>query len=282
MHYIIDFVKIRKLLSAYKTKLLGRKQQLETVKLCGMTLTVAAGTIPKKTDKDDAWWYILCQRYDVIFDIGSNVGYSSILAAINMPGKKILLADPNPLALDVARHNLERNGMGAGKEYINAFAGALKGESVKFYTLGTGSAGSMFGSHAESARKVNAYYMVATTTLDDMVADTGLWPTLVKIDVEAAESFVLQGAVKLAARQEAVFMVEMHGPAEMPMEQNAGLVLDWCKANSYQAWYMKEQALLQSATQIAHRGRCHLLLLPKGMDYPEYLKRIKEGDGLPI
>lgn len=268
---------IRKLISAYKTKLLGQKKSIEQVSLGGKVLTVAAGTINKKADKDDAWWYALSQRYDLIYDIGANVGYSTILACLKDTDKTVLLADPNPMAVDVARQNLERNGMELNKHYINAFAGEQKGEQVKFYTLGTGSAGSMFGSHADSAKAVNAWYMVDTTTLDDMVAETGIVPQLVKIDVEAAESYVLNGAKALARLQQAVFMVEMHAPPEMPMLKNAGLVLDWCKANSYQAYYMKEHTLLTSPEQIAHRGRCHLLLLPSGMPYPEYLKAIEEG-----
>ncbi len=271
-------MKIRKLISAYKTKLFGQRPGFERVTLLGRELTATVGAINKKADKDDAWWYALSARYDIIFDIGANVGYSSILACLKNSSKSILLADPNPLALEQAKHNLERNGMGENKRYINAFAGERKGEKVKFYTLGTGSAGSMFGSHADSAKAVNAWYMVDTTTLDDIVTETGIVPQLVKIDVEAAESYVLNGATALAKQQAAVFMVEMHAPPEMPMLKNAGLVLDWCNVHNYRAYYMKEHNLLENPGQIAHRGRCHLLLLPAGTPYPEYLKEIKEGD----
>lgn len=276
--YIIDIVKIRKLISAYKTKLLGQKHRSKTAILGHRELTVSDGTINNNADKDDAWWYALANRYDIIFDIGANVGYSTILACLNNSTKTILLADPNPLALAQAKENLERNGMGMNKHYINAFVGEWKGEQVKFYTLGTGSAGSMFGSHADSAKAVNAWYMVDTTTLDDMVRETGIVPQLVKIDVEAAESYVLKGAIELSRQQQTIFMVEMHAPPEMPMLKNAGLVLDWCAANQYLAYYMKEHKQLADAAHIAHRGRCHLLLLPVGVPYPEYLKGIQEGD----
>lgn len=271
-------MKIRKLISAYKTRIFGQKAEYEQVGLLGHSLTVSAGTINKKADKDDAWWYALAQRYHIIYDIGANVGYSTILATIHQPGKYVLLADPNPLALQQAKENLDRNGLGGNKHYINAFVGEKKGEQVKFYTLGTGSAGSMFGSHADSAKAVNAHYMVNTTTPDDIVAETGQIPGLVKIDVEAAESYVLKGATQLAAKQQTLFMVEMHAPPEMPMLRNAGLVLDWCKDNNYRAYYMKEHTPLEKAEQVAHRGRCHFLLLPRHIEYPEYLKGIGEGD----
>jgi len=263
-------------------KLLGSRTKFEEVGLGGRVLTVSVGCINKKTDKDDAWWYALACKYDNIYDIGANVGYSSLMATLQIPDKRILLADPNPLALKLAKENLERNNLSVNKTYVNAFAGAQKGEQVKFYTLGAGSAGSMFGSHADSAKAVNAFYMVDTTTLDDMVAEAGWMPELVKIDVEAAESYVLAGAKELAAKQNTVFMVEMHAPPEMPMVKNANLILDWCSENRYTAYYLKEHAVLHSAEQIAHRGRCHLLLLPEGMEYPDYLKEISEGDDVDV
>lgn len=271
---------IRKLISAYKTKLLGQNTHWQTVGLLGKTLTVTHGCINKKADKDDAWWYALSQKHDKIFDIGANVGYSTILATLHQPDKQILLADPNPQALAIAKENLERNGLGINKEYINAFVGEQVGEQLKFYTLGTGSAGSMFGSHADSAMAVNAHYMVETNTLDNIVSTIGWTPTLVKVDVEAAESHVLSGAVQVAGLKHVIFMVEMHAPPEMPMLKNAGLILDWCTTNGYIAYYMKEHTQLTDNQQIAHRGRCHLLLLPEGMDYPEYLRDMSEGSEL--
>lgn len=241
-------------------------------------MTVSTGLVNKKADKDDAWWYALSHRYSKIYDIGANVGYSAIMACIDKPDKHILLIDPNKDAIAVAKTNLELNGLGKNKEYMTAFISDNTGAHVKFFTLGVGSAGSMYGSHADSASKVNAYSMVKTITLDDVVDMTSFRPELVKVDVEAAESFVLAGATKLAKAQITIFHVEMHGPDEMPMAENAKLVLNWCAENKYKAYYMKEHTLLNNAEQIAHRGRCHILLLPEKMDYPEYLKDINEGD----
>lgn len=271
---------IRKIISAYKTKILGQKPRFVPVKLLGADLILSNITINKKNDKDDAWWYALAQNHQYIFDIGANVGYSTLLATLNHPNRNILLADPNADALAIAKTNLELNLLGGNKQYINCFISDKSGEQIKFYTLGAGAAGSMFSSHADSAKVVNAYRIVQTLTIDDIVEKCGYTPELVKIDVEAAESYVLKGSRKLAAKQITIFFVEMHGPDEMPMVQNAGLVLDWCAENSYTPYYLKDHIQLTSTKQIAHRGRCHLLLLPKQMEYPEYLKNINEGDDI--
>lgn len=270
-----------KLVAAYRNKFFPPKLKQEQVNILGKQLLLYRGTAPAKADKDDAWFFEMAKHHDVIFDIGCNMGYSSLLASITSPERKILLADPNIQALQYAEANLANNSMSTNKTFLCCFVGDVSKGKIKFYTVGTGAAGSMYGSHAVSAKAVNAWTWVSTETVDDIVAKTGMAPDLVKIDVEAAESKVIQGAVNLAALQKTKFFVEMHGPREMPMVQNAILVLDWCKANNYTAYYLRDHCKLENAGMIADRGRCHLLLLPAEMEYPAYLKNIHENDSLP-
>lgn len=266
--------------SALLRKAIGYKTKIVSVHFMGSEFKVTEGTIPLKADKDDAWFYLLAKNHNEIYDIGSNVGYASILASAPAHDKKIVLVDPNPIALSYAAGNLIRNNMSINKTFILSFVSDKSGEQVKFYTIDSGSAGSMFASHAETASKTNSFYMVNTLTLDEIMGKTGFAPDLVKVDIEGAESYALNGAIKLAGLQKAIFMVEMHAPAEMPMVKNATLVLQWCKENNYKAYYMAEHRQITTPEEIAHRGRCHLLLLPHNKEYPLYLNNMKEGQQL--
>ncbi len=270
---------LRKRLAAIKVKVLGNNKKDIKYNIFGKELTLYPGTIdkdPNKPDTDAAWAYALTQNHDKIFDIGANVGGVSIMASIKNPKKTIVMVDPNPLALATAASNHIKNGMSTNKMFIAGFVGEKKGEKVKFYTFGTAAAGSMFKTHAISAHQANSFLWVDTTTLDNIIEEIQITPELIKIDVESAESYVLKGATKTAALQSITFFVEMHGPEEMPMKKNAGLILDWCKEHNYDAYYMKEHKKIESPDIIAHRGRCHLLLLPAGSTYPKYLEGIKE------
>ena len=267
---------LRRILAGAYIKLFDPKPKKVQVQLLGRTLTVYSGTITK-ADKDDAWFYALSKNSTAIFDVGCNVGAASILASIDNPQRPMVLVDPNPKALTMASENLNNNRFGEGKRYVTAFVSDHHGEQVKFYTVGSGAAGSMFGTHAETAKKLGSHYQVETTTLDRGVDEAGYTPDLLKIDVEGAESMALKGATKVAALQKAKFLVEMHGPKEMPMLKNAALVLDWCRQNNYRAWYLSKHVELTDAEQLADRGRCHLLLLPAREAYPEYLRTIPEG-----
>jgi methyltransferase, FkbM family len=270
-------MKLKKILSYYYRRAFPRKAKVVAVQVGGQSLFVYEGSLGK-TDKDDAWFHALARQHSVVYDVGANVGHTAMLACLHQRDKTMVLIDPNPEALRAAADNLARNKMMDNKTFIAAFAGNTSGEQQKFYTVGTGAAGSMYATHAETAAAVGAHSMVDTLTIDDIILQTQHTPTLVKIDVEGAEALALQGATQLAAQQQAVFMVEMHAPPELPMVVNAQRILNWCGDNGYTAWYMSQHTQLTDAQQLASRGRCHLLLLPTNMLYPAALLPIDEGD----
>tara|TARA_R110001583_G_scaffold145875_1_gene297886 strand:- start:9458 stop:10297 length:840 start_codon:yes stop_codon:yes gene_type:complete len=275
-------MKIKKVLSAVKHKYFFKDRNLEFSSLCGISLNLIKGTIRKEADQDDAWFFQLAKHNTIIFDIGANVGYTALLALIQNPDRRYIMVDPNPLALADAGKNMMLNNLGNNISYFPAFVSDSNGDKVKFYTVGSGAAGSMYKSHAETAAILNTYSYVKTVTLDFLYNYYKLKPHLIKIDVEGAENYVLEGAIELATKIKPMFFVEMHSNKEMTMEQNAKKVLNWCKKVSYNAWYLKTGKELINYVAIAKRGKCHLLLIPKDTNFPEYLKQIKQRASLPL
>lgn len=275
-------MKINKVLAGIKSRVMHYEPQLERSMLCGFALKTLPGTIRKTTDQDDAWFYYLAQHHPMIFDIGCNVGYTALLAMIQNPDRHYLLVDPNPTALSQAQLNLIGNNLGFKAQYFSGFVSDTQDETVKFYTIGAGAAGSMYASHAESAAAVNSFTQVKTVTLDYLYHYYNIKPDLVKIDVEGAETLVMEGAIRLAKETQCTFFVEMHTVENLGMEKAGQLMIDWCKKNAYKAWYLKDGVELSLAEQIKSRGKCHLLLLPEQQNYPDYLKNIPQGAPLPL
>lgn len=273
--------KLRKLFSALKIRYFGSKHEIVSLIWLGIKLTVIKGTLQVKPDQDDAWLFHLMGQFDNIFDIGANMGQSSLFAKIQGNNKRILLADPNPEALSLAAKNLILNNYSNRCEFIPAFVNDTNEDSVEFFTIGAGAAGSMYKGHAESAAAIGNSIMVPTTTIDSLVENVGWAPEFIKIDVEGAEAKVLQGANLLASKKEVWFMVEMHSPPELPMVENAQLVLKWASETGYDVWYMRDFTLLTHPEMIADRGKCHLLLLPKTTPYPNALRKIPQRSPLP-
>jgi len=270
-------IKLKKLLHIIR----GKNNQFSKVSICGVPLLLLSGSTRKQADQDDAWWFYLAKHHNIIFDVGCNVGYTALLALIQNPNKQMLLIDPNPEALQKAASNLIQNGLANKINFMSAFVSDALDETIKFYTVGSGAAGSMYASHAQTAASLNSFFDVKTVTLDYIYTYYNIKPDLVKIDVEGAETLVMKTAKNLAKSSKCDFFIEMHNVENLGMEAAGQKMLDWCGEMNYRAWYLKTGELLQNAAEIKNRGKCHLLLMPREKPYPQYLKGIKQNAPLP-
>lgn len=228
-----------------------------------------------RPDQDDGWEWFLVRQSRSFFDIGCNVGHVTLIAALD-PDRQVVAVDPNLEALARAAELVCRNGASTNVRFVPGFVGARDDETIDFWTVGTGAAGSAYESHAVTASARGSSRSVTTLTLDTLASRVGVAPDLVKIDVEGAESEVLDGARATAAAHRPSFLIEMHSRPELPMTHNADLVLGWAAELGYDAWYLRDHTPLVEPEQIADRGRCHLLLLPTGSDYPTGLSEIPQ------
>ncbi|MCK8479554.1 FkbM family methyltransferase [Psychroserpens algicola] len=274
-------MRVKKILKRLYYFLKPKEEKYKRGELCGVSLELLQGTLRAKADQDDAWWFYLTKHHSAIYDVGANIGYTALLALIQDPNRQIILVDPNPQALQKAAMNIIQNSLGSRAQYLTAFVGDTLDDTVKFYTIGAGAAGSMYASHAETASSMNSSMDVKTVTLDSIFDHYGLQPDLVKIDVEGAETLVMKAAKKLANQTQCTFFIEMHDVEHLGMEASGDFMIDWCNAQNYQAWYLKTGEQLTTGKMIADRGKCHLLLIPKGQAYPEYLKGVSQNSALP-
>ncbi|MEM6517135.1 MAG: FkbM family methyltransferase [Bacteroidota bacterium] len=272
---------LRKTLRAYLSQYKNHGYTFVNQSLMGVQLNTVKNSLRLTPDQDDAWWFHLSKHHNDLYDIGCNVGYTAILALLVKPNRKIILIDPNPKALQIAAANLIANGLGNKAHFLGAFVGNTVDEYVKFYTIGAGAAGSVYRSHAKTAASINSFINVKTLTLDYLYDFYDVKPDLIKIDVEGAETTIMESAKKIAKAMKPTFFIEMHNVANLGMEAAGQIMLDWCDEMAYKAWYPKTGQHLEHAKTIKDRGKCHLLLLPEDKPYPEYLKNIEQNSDLP-
>ena len=271
----MNFKQFRKILGIYYYR---KKKRYQSCKIGNSTYNIVPKSIRDSPDLDDAWFYELCKYHKNIFDIGSNTGYFSLIAANLSHVEKVVLVDPNPEALAIAAENIIYNNLGIKAHFITAFISDSNGDDVKFYTVGTGAAGSMFSSHATSAAILNSFFFVKTLSLDEVSKKINILPDFIKLDVEGAEILALNGCNIIAKSQTCKILVEVHSNPELNISENFKNILHWCKNSGYLAFYLTDHSLIYSNEKIINRDKFHLLLLPEKMEYPDYLKTINEGD----
>jgi FkbM family methyltransferase len=144
----------------------------------------------------------------VFIDIGSNIGYTALLAAgIVGPGGRVVALDAQQECAEATRANARLNGL-AQVEALHSAAGASSGEAEVIVTqdpLWTRLAS--VGEHPLEVRRDR----VPMTSVDDLVARLALPAVnVVKIDVEGAELDVVAGMQRVLAEQRPVVIAEMH------------------------------------------------------------------------
>lgn len=272
------------MLNAIWAKVRGQLLRLRPAKRVETMLSnsylVHRGTLAGGPDYDGAWMLACANHAEVVLDVGANIGKSAFLFLQSPTVRELVLIDANPLALSMAADNLITNHLSMKLRFVTAFVSETDDDTVTFWTVGVGSAGSMYQSHSKTAAHRAASISTTSITLDTLCHTFQLTPDLVKIDVEGAEAKALRGGRTLAQRGQTRFFVEMHSNSDLPMEVNAKAVIEWCAEVGYSAWYLKKHQLLTQPDLISSRGRCHLLLQPKSWDYPDWLVSIKQGDSL--
>jgi len=274
---------IKKPYIKYLNKKLTRSynNKYETRKIFNNNYKVIRGTVRSKADYDEGWILFLSFKSKVVFDIGCNVGYSTLLIAQSETVNKIVAVEPNPLSLSIAAENLILNDLSSNVVFIPKAAHRKSGKKIQLWSMpGPFAAASTNMDFSESGAMAKTCIDVETITLDDIAATYDLWPDLIKIDVEGAEYSVLEGSLKIAENIGTKFIVEVHSCDSLSIVENTEKILVWCKENNFIAYYLCEHIELIDSNIIDSRGRYHLLLIHKDDKYPDGLNEIHQSEDI--
>lgn len=142
---------------------------------------------------------------DIAFDVGANVGYFTLLMARCVGTRGCVVAfEPDPFVGEYLRRNIAGNQDQLGAS-INAVDVAIAGHS--------GSRPFTPGSRISRGKLVSGVgpLSVDVLTLEEAIGRYGYGvPQLIKIDVEGAESELLEGAVGFLATLRTTIIIEAH------------------------------------------------------------------------
>jgi FkbM family methyltransferase len=147
-----------------------------------------------------------------IYDIGANVGFFSVLAAhLVGSGGRVISFEPVPENAEQVRRNAQLNDfrhISVRREALGASHGTATFELGAEATTGHLVVGGMPFPKESAGRQVE----VPIRVLDAVREGEGLpAPDLIKMDVEGAETLVLQGAARTLRDCRPLLMIELHG-----------------------------------------------------------------------
>ena len=145
---------------------------------------------------------------DVIFDIGANIGYITLLAATSAEAGKVYSFEPLPKTFERLAQNVGFNPHLDNITILNRAVSDENGHVIlnSFENLHHG-----HSSISKLDRNDHVEYRVASTTIDNFVDEMNLQRLdFMKIDVEGAERLVFAGAKNTLANLEPTVLIEMN------------------------------------------------------------------------
>lgn len=140
---------------------------------------------------------------EVFGDFGANAGVYSVLAG--SAAAKVLCVEPVPATFEKLRLNIALNAIDA----CASNSGLGVEEGVLRFTTGRG------GLNRVATAMDDASIAVRVTTADSLATATGLFPLVIKLDVEGFELPVLKGARELLAQSVSALIVELNGSGQI-------------------------------------------------------------------
>lgn len=145
----------------------------------------------------------------VCYDVGGYKGYYSGIMALKS-AKQIFVFEPFPKNIEYIKNLIKLNP--TLHISLQEYAVADSTAEMKFQVMAENTMGKLATSSFNKNDAIVDVVTVQSITLDEFIAKGFPDPDFIKIDVEGAEEFVLQGARDLMKRKKPVMMIEVHSP----------------------------------------------------------------------
>jgi FkbM family methyltransferase len=185
-----------------------------TVRARGLTFTLSCDnwitqfrmdTFETKEPETLDWIDEQMRDGDLFFDIGGNIGVFTVYAALRHLRTSVVVFEPEYANLHLLRDNIVANRLGDRVQTHSIAISDRTGVSrlhVQDLTPGAALHSESVAQlqTTDSGERVVLAEGIWAMRLDDFCEQTGQWPTVIKIDVDGAESRVLAGARETLSR----------------------------------------------------------------------------------
>jgi FkbM family methyltransferase len=164
-------------------------------------------------------------RFEEFVDVGANHGIFSLVFLKLNPEGRALSVDPSPLAHAIRERNCSLNGMESSLISKQVACGAAEGVvrmHFNWHHL------EVSGKGDETLESVT----IPVIPLDDLCAEAGISPKIVKVDVEGFELDALKGA-EATLRTAKLLLLEIHPELLDKLSVHPSEIFDWLSSRMW-------------------------------------------------
>jgi FkbM family methyltransferase len=221
----------------------------KTIRLGGRTATVEGLAADDEylgwleDGSDDDFWRVI-RHYvrpgDVCFDIGANIGITSLLLSQLPADPEVHAFEPGPRLFEVLRRNLAAN----GARRVTAVAAAVGSEARRARFLEASAFGHLSAQGGDE---------VEVVTLPGYMAAHGVAKLdFCKLDIEGSEWRVLKNALPIFARDRTIVFFEFNSWCQMAYgETNPKEFIDWICATFPAVYSVRGPAIARVTSPLA-------------------------------
>lgn len=199
----------------------------------------------------------------VFFDVGSNQGEYSILAArLVRPAGRVFAFEPVPSIFSMLISNIALNRLGNVSPH-NLALGATAGYPLMYEALGRNSGLSSLMPLNVAGPVETAQVKVQLSTMDDFVSQNQIAKIdIAKIDVEGGELNVISGGEMAWRRLRPIAIVEVQDRRTAPWGYEARQIIESLRAHDYVWFEFAGGGRLRPHAQKLHYEYCNLVAIP--------------------
>jgi FkbM family methyltransferase len=179
-----------------------------------------------------------------VFDIGANFGWYVLNISKKFPKSHIFAFEPIPKTFDYLSKNVSLNGISNVSIFNFGFSNQEGKFELFYYPEGSGNASLTNVSGLTDVEKI----VCSIRKMDAFTDENNVHPDFIKLDVEGAELFVMQGGIKTIEQDRPIIFAELLRKWSAKFNYHPNELIDLLKDSGYRCFITKEGKLTEFFT----------------------------------
>lgn len=190
-------------------------------------------------EKDASMILRLVPEQGIVFDVGANMGWYSLLIARHVKGCQIHAFEPIPKTYAFLKKNIALNQVTNVFAHHFGLSNEKKDITFYFYSEGSGNASAVNLSERTDAELVTCH----VEKMDDFAQVNQLNVDFIKCDVEGAELFAFQGAIETLKKDQPIVFTEMLRKWSAKFNYHPNEIIELFESIGYRCFYAEGAVL---------------------------------------